>query len=47
MTGQDITTLGFSGALMSGVLTAHAILKYGTISRHSFRKDLIKDLRNI
>ena len=47
MTGQDITTLGFSGALMSGVLTANAILKYGTISDILFGRDLIKDLRNI
>ena len=47
MTGQDITTLGFSGALMSGVLTAHAILKYGTISDILLGRDLIKDLRNI
>lgn len=47
MTGQDITTLGFSGALMSGVLTANSILGYGTPLDVLLGRDLIKDLKNI
>ena len=31
LTGQDVCTLGFTGALMGGVLTAHSILGYGTL----------------
>lgn len=29
ITGQDVTTSGFAGALMGGVVTAHGILGYG------------------
>jgi hypothetical protein len=29
ITGQDVTTNGFAGALMGGVVTAHGILGYG------------------
>jgi len=47
MTGQDITTLGFSGALMSGVLTANALLGYGTPMDILLKRDLIKDISNI
>ena len=47
LTGQDITTLGVTGALMSGVLTAHTILGYGTISDLITGRNLIKDLLNI
>jgi len=47
LTGQDITTLGFSGALMSGVLTTNCILGYGTPSDVFLGRDLIKDMKNI
>ena len=29
LTGQDVTTVGVTGALMGGILTAHACLGYG------------------
>ena len=31
LTGQDVCTLGFTGALMGGILTTHSILGYGSI----------------
>lgn len=46
-TGQDITTLGVTGAMMSGVLTAHVQLGYGTILDLWSERNLIKDLKNI
>lgn len=47
MTGQDITTLGVTGALMAGVLTAHSVLGYGTILDIVSGRNLIKDMENI
>ena len=42
--GQDITTLGITGAMMSGVLTANKVLGYGTIRDLLFERNLVKDL---
>lgn len=47
LTGQDICTLGFTGALMGGILTAHSILGYGTILDIITNKNLINDLSNL
>ena len=47
MTGQDITTLGVTGALMSGVLTAHSVLGYGTILDVLSGRNLIDDIMNL
>lgn len=47
MTGQDITTLGVTGAMMAGVLTAHSVLGYGTILDMMSGRNLIRDLENI
>jgi all-trans-retinol 13,14-reductase len=47
MTGQDITTLGVTGAMMAGVLTAHSVLGYGTILDMISGRNLIRDLENI
>ena len=47
LTGQDICTLGFTGALMGGLITAHSILGYGTILDIITNKNLIKDLSNL
>ena len=47
LSGQDICTIGISGALFSGVLTSYSILGYGNIIDILFKKDLIKDLKNI
>ena len=47
ITGQDITTLGVTGALMAGVLTAHSVLGYGTITDLINDRNLIKDILNI
>ena len=44
ITGQDITTLGVTGAMMSGVLTAHSVLGYGTINDLLSGRNLIDDI---
>jgi len=44
MTGQDVTTNGFAGALMGGVLTAHGILGYGFWDLVVCGRDLITDM---
>ena len=44
LTGQDVCTLGFTGALMGGILTSHSILGYGTIVDLVTGRNLIKDL---
>jgi all-trans-retinol 13,14-reductase len=44
LTGQDICTLGFTGALMGGILTAHSILGYGSLMDILSGRNLIKDL---
>jgi all-trans-retinol 13,14-reductase len=44
LSGQDITTLGFTGALMAGVLTAHEIMGYGTPLDIIKGRNLINDL---
>ena len=44
LTGQDICTLGFTGALMGGLLTAHSILGYGTLIDILIDRNLIKDI---
>jgi all-trans-retinol 13,14-reductase len=44
LTGQDVCTLGFTGALMGGVLTAHSILGYGTFLDIITDRNLISDL---
>ena len=46
LTGQDICTLGFTGALMGGVLTAHSVLGYGTFFDIIYDRNLITDLYN-
>jgi len=45
LTGQDITTLGFTGALMGGILTAHSILGYGNILDIALQNNIIDDLK--
>lgn len=45
LTGQDICTLGVTGAMMGGVLTAHSILGYGTIFDILKNRNLISDLQ--
>ena len=47
LTGQDVCTLGFTGALMGGVLTAHSILGYGTILDLLTDRNLINDIIKI
>ena len=47
MTGQDVTTLGVTGALMSGVLTAHAALGYGTLTDLISGRNLVEDLEHL
>ena len=47
LSGQDICTLGFTGALMGGVLTAHSVLGYGNIVDLLTNRNLISDLKNM
>jgi len=47
LTGCDITTLGVTGGLMSGVLTAHAVSGYGNIIDILSNKNLIDDIINL
>lgn len=44
LTGQDITTLGVTGALMGGILTAHAALGYGGPVDLISGRNLIEDI---
>ena len=44
LTGQDVCTLGFTGALMGGVLTAQSILGYGTLLDLLTNRNLINDI---
>lgn len=39
LTGQDVTTNGFAGALMGGVVTAHGILGYGLMDLAICKRD--------
>lgn len=43
LTGQDILMLGISGAMMSGVITANAILGYGNVIEGVMTRDLLTD----
>lgn len=47
LTGIDITTLGFTGGLMSGVLTASDMLGYGSILDVVSGRNLVRDLMNL
>lgn len=47
LTGQDITTLGFTGAMMAGVLTTHNILGYGNILDAISGRNLIDDINHL
>lgn len=47
LTGQDVATNGFAGALMGGVLTAHGILGYGVFDLLCCNTNLITDLEKL
>ena len=47
LTGQDVTTLGLTGAMMAGVLTANVVLGYGTIRDLITGRNLITDMEHI
>lgn len=47
LSGQDICTMGISGALFSGVITSYSILGYGNMIDVMMKRDLIKDLKKI
>jgi all-trans-retinol 13,14-reductase len=47
LTGQDITTLGVTGAMMAGVLTAHSVLGYGSVSDLISGRNLIEDIMHL
>ena len=47
LTGQDVTTLGFTGAMMAGILTASEIQGYGTIKDMIMGRNIITDLENL
>lgn len=47
LTGQDICSIGFTGALMSGLITTNSILGYGTVWDIVINRDFLKDIKNI
>merc|ERR1740130_1619427 len=47
ITGADVTTLGITGALMAGVLTAHAVAGYGNVSDIISGRNLVRDLKHV
>lgn len=47
LTGQDIVSIGVTGAMMAGVLTAHSVLGYGTITDIISGRNLITDIMHI
>ena len=47
LTGQDITTLGLTGAMMAGVITAHSVLGYGGIDDLITGRNLIEDIMHL
>ncbi|CAJ1452823.1 unnamed protein product [Effrenium voratum] len=47
LTGQDVTTNGFAGALMGGVVTAHGVLGYGFLELALCGRDLITDMMSV
>ena len=44
LTGQDVTTLGLTGAMMGGILTASEILDYGNVLDYLVGRNIIHDL---
>ena len=44
LTGCDITTLGVTSGLMSGVLTAHVVAGYGNVMDMLSGRNMIEDL---
>jgi all-trans-retinol 13,14-reductase len=47
LTGQDVTTSGFAGAMMGGLLTAHGVLGYGMFDLLFCRTNLISDMEKM
>ena len=47
MTGQDVTTLGVTGALMSGILTAMSATGYGSAVDIASGRTIIEDLMHL
>ena len=47
LTGQDISTLGVTGAMMAGVITAHSVLGYGGINDLITGRNLIEDIMHL
>ena len=44
LTGQDVCTLGVTGAMMGGVLTTNVILGYDSLIDVALGNNIIKDL---
>ena len=44
LTGQDVCTLGFTGAMMGGVLTTNVMLGYNSLWSILTGKNVIKDM---
>eukprot|EP00294_Goniomonas_avonlea_P002435 CAMPEP_0114569602 /NCGR_PEP_ID=MMETSP0114-20121206/16721_1 /TAXON_ID=31324 /ORGANISM="Goniomonas sp, Strain m" /LENGTH=99 /DNA_ID=CAMNT_0001756507 /DNA_START=16 /DNA_END=311 /DNA_ORIENTATION=+ len=47
ITGQDVTTLGVTGALMGGILTAHSALGYGSVIDLLSGRNLVEDIMHL
>ena len=47
LTGQDIATNGFAGAMMGGLLTAHGVLGYGLFDLLCCNTNLVTDMEKL
>ena len=47
LTGQDVATSGFAGAMMGGLLTAHGVLGYGAFDLLVCGTNLITDMEKM
>ena len=47
LTGQDICTLGVTGAMMAGVLTANVVAGYDSLFDLILKNNIISDLENL
>lgn len=47
ITGQDVATSGFAGAMLGGLLTAQSVLGYGVFELCVCGRNIIRDLEQV
>ena len=47
VSGQDVATSGFAGAMLGGLLAAHSVLGYGVFELSICGTNMIRDLENM